>query len=134
MGGVIDQSCHTPQIVAMSSAEAEYNGACAAAMAVDHHRMLLNELDGKDPDDISEAIPILLDSASAIAMAKHAKDTKHTRHIARRLHYVREGEQQSRFSLSYIPAEKQLADIGTKALSEEDMNSRYDIISAIVDI
>ena len=35
---------------------------------------------------------IVLDSKSAICMAKNGKDTKHTRNIARIMHLVRNGE------------------------------------------
>ena len=39
-----------------------------------------------------EAPLIVLDSKSAMCMAKNSRDTKHTRHIARRIHFVRNGE------------------------------------------
>ena len=52
--------------------------------------MLIHELLNKDPDiDPKEATLIFLDSKSAMCMAKNIKDTKHTRHIARRMHFVR---------------------------------------------
>ena len=35
---------------------------------------------------------IVLDNKSAMRMAKNDKDTKHTRHISRRVHFVRSGE------------------------------------------
>jgi len=124
MGGIIDHSTHVPSIVALSSAEAEYNSACTACMSTDHHRMLLNELDRVNPDDNPSPIAILLDSKSAIAMGKSFKDTKHTRHIARRFHYVREGEQQGRFKIQYIDNSLQFSDIGTKNTTIDDLESR----------
>ena len=61
-------------------------------MALAHFRMLINELLNKDPDIVpEEALLIVLDSKSAICMAKNGKDDKHTRHIARRMHLVRNG-------------------------------------------
>ena len=33
-----------------------------------------------------------MDSKSAVCMDKNGKDTNHTRHIARRVHFVRNGE------------------------------------------
>ena len=124
MGGIIDHSTHVPGIVALSSAEAEYNAACTACMSTDHHRMLLNELDRVNPDDNPSPIAILLDSKSAIAIGKSFKDTKHTRHIARRFHYVREGEQQGRFKIQYIDNSLQFSDIGTKNTTIDDLESR----------
>ena len=35
---------------------------------------------------------IVLDSKSAMCMAKNGKDTKHTRHVSRRMQFVRNGE------------------------------------------
>ena len=39
-----------------------------------------------------EAPLIVLDSKSAMFMAKNCKDTKHTRHIARKINFVRNVE------------------------------------------
>ena len=62
-------------------------------MALAHFRMLIHEWLNKDTDIVPEEAPsILLDSKSAMCMAKNGKDTKHTRHIARRIHFVRNGE------------------------------------------
>ena len=62
-------------------------------MTLAHFRMLVHELLNEDPDMVpKEASLIILDSKSAISMAMNGKDTKHTRHIARRIHFVRNGE------------------------------------------
>ena len=39
-----------------------------------------------------EAPLIVLASKFSMCMSKNGKDTKHTRHIARRMHFVRNGE------------------------------------------
>ena len=58
-------------------------------MALAHFRMLIQEFLNKDPDIVTEEAPlIVLDSKSAIYMAKNGKYTKHTIHIARRMHFV----------------------------------------------
>ena len=62
-------------------------------MALAHFRMLVHELLNEDPDMVpKEAALIVLDSKSAMCMAKNGRDTKHTIHIARRMHFVRNGE------------------------------------------
>ena len=62
-------------------------------MALAHFRMLVHELINKDPDMVTKEAPlIVLDSKSAMCMAKNGKDTKHTRQIASRMHFVRNGE------------------------------------------
>ena len=92
LGGLIDHGTHVPGPVAQSIAESEYNAACTAGMALAHFRMLIHELLNKDPDMVPEEGPVIvLDSKSTMCMAKNGKDTKHTRHISRRMHYVRNG-------------------------------------------
>ena len=62
-------------------------------MALAHFRMLIHELLNKGPYIVPEEAPlIVLDIKYAMCMAKDGKDTKHTRHIARRIHLVRNGE------------------------------------------
>lgn len=117
MGGVVDHSSNLPDPVALSSAEAEYNQACLACMASSHLRMFLDEMELLAVDTVSPSISIFLDSSSAIAMGNSFRDTKHTRHILRRYHFVRTGVEASRYALLWIPTKAQLADIGTKQLS-----------------
>ena len=62
-------------------------------MALAHFRVLIHELMNKDPDIVTEeAALIILDSKYAVCMAKNIKDTNHKRHIARRVNFVRNGE------------------------------------------
>ena len=92
-GGPIDHGTHVPGTIAQSSAESEYNTSYTAGMALAHFRMLIHELLNKDPEKVPEEDPlIVLDSKSDMCMAKNGKDTKHTRHIARRMYFVRNGE------------------------------------------
>ena len=70
-----------------------YNTARTVGIALAHFRMLVHELFNEDPDMVpNEATLIVLDCKSAMCMAKNGRDTKHTRHIARRMHFVRKGE------------------------------------------
>ena len=81
MGGLVDHSSNMPDPVALSSAEAEYNQACVATMALMHIAMVMNNLESLDEDYERKNIPLILDSNSAIAIGTSFKDTKHTRHI-----------------------------------------------------
>ncbi len=87
-GGIIDHSSNMPDPIAMSSAEVEYNQACVATMALLHISMILNNFELKDQDAERKDLPLILDSNSAIAIGNSFKDTKHTRHIMRRFHFV----------------------------------------------
>ena len=62
-------------------------------MALSHFRMLIHELFKKNTDIVlEEALLILWDRKSVVRMDKNGKDTKHKRYIARRIHFVRNGD------------------------------------------
>ena len=62
-------------------------------MDLAHFRMLIHEFLNKDTDIVSEEYPLIIfDSKSAVCMAKNVKDTKHIRHISRRINFIRNGE------------------------------------------
>ena len=54
-------------------------------------------------------------------MAKNGKDAKHTRNIARRMNFVRNGEKCKTQKIDWCEGGMQLADIGTKNVSEPDI-------------
>ena len=61
-------------------------------MALAHSRMLIHELLNEDPDMVPKESPlVVLGSKAAMCMANNGKDTKHTRHIERRINLVRNG-------------------------------------------
>ena len=92
-GVPIDHGTHVPVPVSQLSVESEYNVACTAGMALAHFRMLIHLFLNEDPYMVpKEATLIVLDRKSAMCMVKNGKDTKHTRNIARRMHFVRNGE------------------------------------------
>ena len=63
-------------------------------MALAQFRMLNNELLNNDPDVVPEqAFLIILDSKSAICMAKNCKYIKHTINIAIKMNFVGNGEE-----------------------------------------
>ena len=64
---------------------------------------------------------IVLDSKSAMCMANNGRDTKHTRHISRRMNFVRNGEKCKMHKIEWCEGGMQLADIGTKNVSEPDL-------------
>ena len=61
-------------------------------------------------------------------MAKNGKDTKHTRHVARRMHFVRNGEKCNMHKIDWCDGVLQLAYIGTKNVSEPDLTPRMKYI------
>ena len=98
-------------------------------MALANFRMLIHELLNKYPDKVREEDPlIVLDRKSAMCMAKNCKDTKHTRRIARRMHFLRNGEKCMMHKIDWCEGGLQLADIGTKNVSEPDLIPRIKYI------
>ena len=92
-GGTIYHGTHVPVPVSQSSSESEYNAACTAGMALAHFIMLIHELLNKDQDIVPEEAPLIVFySKSSMCMDNNVKDAKHTRYIARRTHFVRNGE------------------------------------------
>ena len=87
-GVTIDNFTFVPGTVAQYSSESEYNEACTAGMDLAHSRMINNEFLNNDTDVFLEQTALtILDIKSAICMAKNGKDTNHTRHITRGMHF-----------------------------------------------
>ena len=106
----------------MSSAESEYMAACAGCMAGVHIHMLLYDLlylGTPNYDKVQLSLPnpptvIMVDNQAAVQMAKNDQITCRNCHIARRYHYVREGQKLKLHILKHCGKEDQLADIATK--------------------
>ena len=98
-------------------------------MDLSHFRMLIHELLNKYPDLVPEEAPlIVLHSKSAMCMAKNGKDNKHTRHIARIMHLVRNGEECKMHRIDWCEGGLQLADIATKNIDEPYLTPRMKYI------
>ena len=103
-------------------------------MALAHFRMAIHELLNKEPDIIPEEDPlIILDSKSAICMAKNGKDTKHTSHISRIMHFVRNGENCKMHKIDWYEGGLQLADIATHNVGDHDLTTRIKYIMVILE-
>ena len=61
-------------------------------------------------------------------MAKNGRDTKHTRNIARIMHFVSNGEKFKIHKIYWCEGGLKLADIGTKNVSEPDLTPRMKYI------
>ena len=109
--------------IAMSSCEAEVMASCSGCMASAHLHMLLYDmkyLGTKTYDKSQLALPnpptiIMVDNEAAVKMSINDKLTKHTRHISRRFHYVREGSKLNLHRLHWCSGDDMLSDIETKS-------------------
>ena len=103
-------------------------------MDLTHFRMLIHELLNKDPYIFPEEAPlIILDSKSTVCMTKNSKATQNTRHIARRLHLVRNGENCKMHKIDWCKGGLKLEDIATKNVGENDLNHRMRYIMVRID-
>ena len=95
-------------------------------MALPHFRITNNEFLNKDEYVVQEKAPIIiLYSKSDIYMANNGKDTKHTRHISRSMHFVMNGEEWNLHKTVCCEVVMQMADIGTKNVREDELNPRW---------
>ena len=98
-------------------------------MDLEHFRMLVNELLNLDPEMVpKESSLIVLDRRYATCMAKNGKYNKHTRHIARRMNFVRNREKCKMHKIYWFEGGLKLADIGTKNVSKPDLIPRMKYI------
>ena len=96
--------------------------------------MLIHELLNKDPEIVPEEAPlIVLDIKSDMCMANNVKDTKHTRHIARRMHFVRNGEKFKMHKIDWCEVGLQLEDIAANNVGDHYLTPRMKHIMVILD-
>lgn len=98
--------------VSQSSTEAEYVAAALAAMEVSYTKGILLELNSNN------MIPTLyVDNQSAISLTKSDENSKRTKHIDVKAHYVRDLYAKNEIKIKYVPTAENVSDIFTKALN-----------------
>ena len=103
-------------------------------MALSHFRMLIHEFLKQGPDIFPEASPlIILDGKFAMCMDNNSKDTEHTRHISRRVHFVKNDENFKIHRIGWCEGGLKLVEIATKTVGETDSNPRMKYIMVRID-
>ena len=103
-------------------------------MALAHFRLLFHELLNSNPDIFpEEARLIVLDSKSDICMANYGKYIKHTRHISRRMHLVRNGQKCQIHNIDWCEGGLQLADVATNNVGDHYLTLRMKYIMVRLD-
>ena len=74
-----------------------------------------------------------MDSKSDVCMSINGKDTNHIRHIARRVHFVKNGENFRYNKIEWCELGLQLAEIATKNVGDNDLNTRTKYITVRID-
>ena len=115
--GPIEHGTHFPGPVDKSIAESDYNEACTTGMSLAYFRMLIREFLNKNPDRVPQQAPLIVQYRnSAIYMANNGKDTKHTRHISRKINFERNGEKCKMHKIYWCEGGLQLAYIATNTV------------------
>ena len=90
---------------------------------------MIHEFLNNDPDIVPEESPlVVLNSKYDMCMDNNGKYTKHTRHVASRIYFVRNGEKCKMHKIDWCEGGMQLADIGANNLSEPDLTPRMKYI------
>ncbi|KAK1419234.1 hypothetical protein QVD17_28397 [Tagetes erecta] len=100
--------------VALSSCEAEYMAANAAACQAVWLKELISEISNKK----SQPVVLRVDNTSAIALVKNPVFHGKTKHIKSRYHFIRECVANEDVSIEHVSSANQKADILTKALGK----------------
>ena len=108
--------------VALSSCEAEFMAATAAACHALWLRSLLAEIIRAEP----KPVKLFVDNKSAIALMKNPVFHGRSKHIDTRFHFIRECVEEGKIMVEFIRTEEQRADSLTKALSAAKLEAmRY---------
>ena len=103
-------------------------------MALAHFRILIHELLNKYTYIVPQEDPlIVLGIKSAMCIANTGEDTTHTRHIVRRIHFVRNGENCKMHKIDWCEGGLQLAYIDTKNVGELDLTPKMKYIMVRLD-
>jgi hypothetical protein len=111
-GSTVCWQSQKQKVTALSSCEAEYMAATAAACQGVWLRRMIGELLG----ETGKGTPLFIDNMSAIQLCKNPVFHERSKHIDTRYHYIRECVQKGKIAVEYVPTGEQLADIMTKAL------------------
>ncbi|GJX06279.1 retrovirus-related pol polyprotein from transposon TNT 1-94 [Tanacetum coccineum] len=116
LGGdkLVSWSSKKQDCTSMSSAEAEYVSLSACCAQVLWLRTQLT-----DYGFHFDKIPMYCDSKAAIAISCNLVQHSHTKHIDVRYHFIKEQVEKGIVELFFVRTEYQLADLFTKALSED---------------
>ena len=96
--------------------------------------MLIHELFNSNTYIVLEkALIIVLDSKYAVCMANNGEDTKHTRHISRRVHTARNGEKYKFHKIDWCEGGLQLVYIATTDVGDNDLNPIINYIMISLD-
>nr|KYP40196.1 Copia protein [Cajanus cajan] len=78
-----------------------------------------------------EAVDLLVDSKSAIDLAKNPVSHGRSKHIDTKFHFLRDQVSKGRIRLQHCRSEKQLADIMTKSMKSERFKELREFLNVV---
>jgi hypothetical protein len=111
--GLIYAGVNLEKTISLSTAEAEYKVIARACKFIVSVRQFYTEIGFP----LVDSTTIFNDNQAAIAMSKQTFSSSATRHMKIKFHYIREKVADGTVTFAYIPTERMVADIFTKALS-----------------
>lgn len=99
--------------VALSSMEAEYISAGSAAQELVNLKGVLSEFGELQP------VTLRIDNLSAISMIKNCENSKRSKHIDIKYHYIKDLHLKNEIVIKYISSKENCADIFTKSLGKD---------------
>nr|ABW74566.1 integrase [Boechera divaricarpa] len=111
--GAVCWSSKKQNVTALSSSEAEYTAATAAACQAVWLRRILADI----KQEQEKATTIFCDNKATIAMNKNPAYHGRTKHISIKVHFIRDLVSEGSVTLEYCSTNEQSADVLTKALS-----------------
>ncbi|KAK1408428.1 hypothetical protein QVD17_40194 [Tagetes erecta] len=110
--GLVSWQSQKQPTVALSSCEAEFMAATAAACQAIWLHGLLVEITGKD----QEIVSLFVDNKSAILLMKNPVFHGKSKHISPKYHFIRQCVERNQVLVDYVSGKMQRADVLTKAL------------------
>jgi len=121
-GALISWKSQKQRSVALSTCEAEYIALATATQEARFIQQLFNDMSAGDQEMPMREVSLLVDNQGAIALARNPVHHKRSKHIDIKYHFVRSEVQSGFLKLEYIPTERNVADVFTKALSRARMS------------
>ena len=113
-GGAISWNSKKQPTIALSTTEAEYMAVSQCTREALWLRQLMSDV-GLEQE---KSTPIMCDNQGAIALVKNPTHHARSKHIDIQHHFVREKVESDVIALQYIPTERMVADVLTKALAK----------------
>ena len=117
-GSLISWQTKLQKTVAVSTTEAEYMAAAAAAKEALYLRKIVNDIGFG-----AQCITIYCDNHGAVNLTKNALTVSRTKHVDVAHHFVRNRVSRGELQFEYIQTNDQLADFLTKALGPSKLNT-----------